>query len=96
MATEPQSTSQAPVNTSLRETSVWSIDTPKYGREGGKRSKQAKRQLKPKHMAMPLQTSLEAPKYPRQHLCIGLVLTLPKLYLASLKSSVYYDILYYI
>ena len=25
MATEPQSTAQAPVNTSLRETSVWSI-----------------------------------------------------------------------
>ena len=39
MATEPQSTSQAPVNTSLRETIVWSIDTyPKIwegGREGG-------------------------------------------------------------
>ena len=47
------------------------------------RSKQAKKQLKPKHMAMPLQTSLEPPKYPRQHCFIGLVLTLPKLYLAS-------------
>ena len=42
MATEPQSTSQAPVNTSLRETSVWSnILTPKYGREGGRVKKQA-------------------------------------------------------
>ena len=44
MATEPQSTSQAPV-TSLRETSVWSIDTyPKIwegGREGGRVKKQA-------------------------------------------------------
>ena len=89
MATEPQSTSQAPVNTSLRETSVYVeyryLPQNMGGREGGKRSKQAKRQLKPKHMAMPLQTSLEPPQYPRQHRCIGLVLTLPKLYLASLK-----------
>ena len=63
MATKPQSTSQAPVSTSV------------------------KRQLKPKHMAMPLQTSLEPPKYPRQHRCIGLVLTLPKLYLASFSAA---------
>ena len=41
MATEPQSTSQAPVNTSLRETSVWSIYilSPKYGRDGKEASK---------------------------------------------------------
>ena len=41
MATEPQSTSQAPVNTSLRETSVWSIDTYPKIWEGGRVKKQA-------------------------------------------------------
>ena len=41
MATEPQSTSQAPVNTSLRETSVWSIDTYPKIWEGGREKKQA-------------------------------------------------------
>lgn len=88
MATEPQSTSQAPVNTSLRETSVWSIDTYPKIWEGGRVKKQASEkatQAKAQVMAMPLQTSLEPPKYPRQHRCIGLVLTLPKLYLASLS-----------
>ena len=41
MATKPQSTSQAPVNTSLRETSVWSIDTYPKIWEGGRVKKQA-------------------------------------------------------
>ena len=41
MATEPQSTSQAPVNTSLSETSVWSIDTYPKIWEGGRVKKQA-------------------------------------------------------
>ena len=41
MATEPLSTSQAPVNTSLRETSVCSIDTYPKIWEGGRVKKQA-------------------------------------------------------
>lgn len=58
MATEPQSTSQAPVNTSLRKTSVWNV----YLHQNmGAREK---KQLEPKHMAMPLKTSLEPPPPP--------------------------------
>ena len=87
MATEPQSTSQAPFNTSLRETSVWSIDTYPKIWEGGRVKKQAsEKATQAKAHGNALQTSLEPPKYPRQHRCIGLVLTLPKLYLASLKT----------
>ena len=82
MATAPQSTSQAPVNTSLRETSVWSnILSPKYGRE----ATQAKA-----HGNAPANlpgTPPPPPKYPRQHCCIGLVLSLLKLYLASKNTT---------
>lgn len=54
MATEPQSTSQAPVNTSLRKTSVWNV----YLHQNmGAREK---KQLEPKHMAMPLKTPVES------------------------------------
>lgn len=49
--------------------------------EGGMEKKQAsKKQLKAKHMAMPLQTSLEFPQKSQAKCSIALVLTLRKLY----------------
>ena len=89
MATEPQSTSQAPVNTSLRETSVWSIDTYPKIWEGGREGKEASKRKGNSSQSTwqcPCKPPWNPPKYPRQHRCIGLVLTLPKLYLASFKT----------
>ena len=54
--------------------------------EIGRETKQESiKQLDSKHMAVPLQSSLESPKYPRHYNCIGLVSTLSKLYLALLN-----------
>ena len=50
---------------------------------------EGKKQLEPKHMAKPLQTFLESPKYPMQNCAIGLVLALHKLSLASFKMRLY-------
>ena len=43
MTMEPQSTSQVPVNTSLRKASVWNVYLPQKmgGREGGREGKEA-------------------------------------------------------
>jgi len=52
-------------------------------REGRRKQKRAsEKQLRPKHMTVPLQ-SLEFPQKSQAKYGIGLALTLPKLYLSS-------------
>ena len=62
MTTKAQTTVQAPVNTSLKRTSVWNAYLPQImgGREGKKPA--SKKQLQAKDMAMPMQTYLESPQ----------------------------------
>ena len=88
MATEPQSSSQAPVKTSLRiSTQYMSVrgmcTYPKtwvVGREKKLASKQKLNQLYSNAHAC--KSPWSRPKYSRHNCCIALVLTLPKLYLA--------------
>ena len=81
MATEPQFTPKAPVNTSLRKTNVWNVYlhcTPKLIMGGRRKKIQASEKsnctLKA-HGSSPENLLGVPPKYPRQSTCFGLVLT---------------------
>ena len=70
MATEPQPTSRAPINTTLRQPVCGMNTNQECGREGGREgareggeTKQARSQaMYAKHMVVALQTSLEPPR----------------------------------
>lgn len=89
MATEPPPTSHALiffVKASLRRTSLWNVWyklTLNNGREGVKRRQQVKSKLS---QGTRQRTSKPPMKYPRQNYSVGLVLTLPNLYLTYFNN----------